>query len=161
MCRPFSFDGNGWDYTSPGVLSKSCSVFVSFFCSLFSELNSPFQRGAAPNARCWCGAQWLFDIYTVSIASGRLTVQKASGARRASSIRWKAQAAPLSAESHCATVRCTYPIPGPRTRPSEELLEFPLRPGQDARPSPGRLETPCSHPVAAPIRSNRRSRGTV
>ena len=59
----------------------------------------------------------------LSLASGRLTVQKASGTRRAPSIRWKALAAPLSAESHCATVRCSYLTLGPRTRPSEELLE--------------------------------------
>ena len=34
---------------------------------------------------------------------GRLTSQKAPGTRRAPSIRWTALAAPLSAESHCAT----------------------------------------------------------
>ena len=54
-----------------------------------------------------------------------MTVQKASGTRRAPSIRWKALAAPLPAESRCATVRCSHPILGPRTRSSEERLEFP------------------------------------
>ena len=55
----------------------SCSVFVSSW-------------SAAPNAHCECGAQWLLDIYTVLVASGRLTGQKASGTRRAPSIRWEA-----------------------------------------------------------------------
>ena len=41
------------------------------------------------------------------------------------SIRWKELAAPLSAKSLCITVRCSRPILGPRTRPSEERLEFP------------------------------------
>ena len=31
----------------------------------------------------------------------------------------------------CATVRCSHPILGPRTRPFEERLEFSLRPVQD------------------------------
>ena len=31
-------------------------------------------------------------------------------------------------ESHYATVRCSHPILGPRTRPSEERLEFPPPP---------------------------------
>ena len=96
----------------------------------------------------------------VNLRPGRLTVQKASGTRRAQSIRWSIPAATLSAESHCATVRCSHPILGPRTRPSEESLEFTLRPGQDTQPSPERLEFLCSHPSAAPIWSNRRNRGT-
>ena len=48
------------------------------------------------------------------------------------------------AESHCATVRCSHPLLAPRTRPSEERLEFL-----------------CSHPIAVTIWSNRRNRGTV
>ena len=97
------------------VLASSPIVLcVCHFCLSFSELIIPdgVQR---PNARCQCGAQWLLDIYTVSSASGRLTVQKASGNHRAPSILWKAPAAPLSAESHCATVRCSHPILAPRT----------------------------------------------
>ena len=31
---------------------------------------------------------------------------------------------PASAGNHCATVRCGYPILGPRTRPSSEWLEI-------------------------------------
>ena len=50
---------------------------------------------------------------------GRLTVQKASGTRRAPSIRWKAQVAPLSAESHCATVTLQ-----PSLKRMRELLGF-------------------------------------
>ena len=104
----------------------------------------------------------MLDIYTVLVASGRLTVQKASGTRRAPSIRWNALAAPQSLESHCATVRCSHPNLGPRTRPSEERLQFSLRPGQDTRPpSSERLEFLCSHPIAASIWSNRCNPGTV
>ena len=35
------------------------------------------------SAHCLCGAEWMLDIYTVPVASERLTVQKASGTRRA------------------------------------------------------------------------------
>ena len=106
------------------------------------------------------GAQWPFDIYTVSSAQKALTVQKASGSRRAPTIRWKAPATPLSAGNSCATVRCSHSILGPRTGPSEERLEF-LRPGQDTPPSSERLEFLCNNPIAAPVWSNRGNRGTV
>ena len=118
---------------------KSCSVFVSFFCSL-SRAQFTIPDGVQHQMR---------DVDAV--LSGCLTP----------SIRWKAPAAPPSEESQSATVRCSYPILGPRTRPSPERLEFSLRPGQDARPSSMQLKIPCSHPIAASIWSNRRNRGTV
>ena len=53
--------------------------------------------GVLSDCALWhCGAQWLLDIYTVPAASVRL------GTRRAPSIRWEAQASPLSTESHSA-----------------------------------------------------------
>ena len=57
-------------------------VFV-FFVFLFLSSIHQSRWCAAPNAHCKCGAQWLLDIYTVPVASGRLTVEKASGTRRA------------------------------------------------------------------------------
>ena len=97
----------------------------------------------------------------MSVASGRLTVLKASGTRRAPSIRWKAPAAPLPAESHCATVRCSYPILGaenPTLRSAARVLPPPW-PGCSTLFKAARVL--CSHLTAAPIWSNHRNRGTV
>ena len=73
---------------SPGVLSiVLCSCVLCLLS--FPELNSPFQMGCSTK----CVMLVRCSVYIVSIASGRLTVQKASGTRRAPSIRWKALAA--------------------------------------------------------------------
>ena len=72
---------------------------------------------------------------------GRLTVHEAFGTRRTPSIRWKALAAPLSAESHCATVTL---------QPSTSWAENPTFRRAALQPS-----------NCCPIWSNRRNRGTV
>ena len=48
----------------------------------------------------------------------RPTGQKASGTRRAPRIRWKALAAPLSAENHCADAALQLPLLARTPRPS-------------------------------------------
>ena len=74
----------------------------------------------------------------MSSASGRLTVQKVIWnslcTQKKSRTHWRPR---YPSESHCATVRCSYPTLGPRNRPCEE-----------------RLEILCSHPIAATIWSN-------
>ena len=94
-------------------------------------------------------------------ASGRLTVQKASGTRRAPRKHLEGTGGPLLRRKPLRhrTLQLSNSTLG--NRPSEELLEFPFSVGQDTRPSSERLEIPCSHPTAAPIWSNRRNRGTV
>ena len=85
---------------------QSCSVFVSFL-ALFSLSSIHHSRwSAAPNARCKCGAEWLFDICTVSFSTGASgspesiwnssSTQKASGKHR------------YPAESHCTAALCSY-----------------------------------------------------
>ena len=67
-----------------------------------------------------------------------------SGTRRAPREHLESTGGRAVAESHCAAVRCSFPILGPSTRP--ERLEFPLRFGQDARPSPPAIpSTPSDH----------------
>ena len=78
----------------------------------------------------------------LSLAPRRLTVQKGSGTRRAPSTYWKHQRPRNPAESHCAAVRCSYPILRPRTRLSEERLKVSLRHGQNA--GARMLDTPQS-----------------
>ena len=97
-------------------------------------------------------------------ASGRLTVQKASGTSRAPSIRWKALAAPTPLfrgkplrPPHAAAIQFL----GRQPDPPKSGSSFLLRPGQDARPSSERLEILYSHLIAVSIWSNRRNRGTI
>ena len=67
-----------------------------------------------------------------------------SGTRHAPREHLESTGGRAVAESHCTAVRCSFPILGPSTRP--ERLEFPLRFGQDARPSPPAIpSTPSAH----------------
>ena len=124
------------------------------FCSLLLSSIHHSRWCAAPHARCLCGAQWLLDIYTVSVASGRLTLQKASGTRCAPTSAPAIRGKPL----HHRTLQLSNSWAENTTVRRAARVLPPLHPGQDTRPSSERLKFLCSHPIAASIWSNRRNR---
>ena len=100
----------------------------------------------------------------LSLAPERLTVQKASGTRRAPSTYWKTLAAPQfrGKPLRRRTLQLSNSqAENPTLRRAAKVLPPPWPEcwGQNAGPSSERLEISCSHPSAAPIWSNRRNRG--
>ena len=143
--------------SSPIVLCSCVLILLSF-----PQLNSPLQMECSTRSamlmRCSVAARHQHRVDSVGASDSPESIWNPSCTKH-----------PLESTSGPAirgkplrhrTLQL-YPTLGPRTRPSEEWLEFSSPPWPGCSTLPERLEILCSHPIAAPIWSNRCNRGTV